>query len=230
MRSRCGVINARLPQSTQADSNKKLFRETVFTDFKTANQIGQNDSDVAMRFPSSPIERQILYSSHISILNAVLSSSADPIYVGPATIGGKTYFTGAIDIDPLPLAKGLAKEVWTSYPSPFEPLFEETLFKAVFGYEVNDYLKIISNSDVTRWIDIANEEIPNLAPYGRFKIFESFKNLAPSRSIQIGSNVPTDHSKYVDIVEAQYRFGYSRTLEALKSTKGSKAHIRKKLF
>lgn len=210
---------ADVDRDTETDVNNKLFKEVYFTDSKTAQLLKGIPSPVAAEFPDSALEAQTEAITPNRVMQGVRASIADAIYIGHAELDGHSYFTGGVDLNPVPLAAALAKEVITTYPSPFEPMIEKPIAQAMFDYDPNQYLRrLLAENQASYWVDMSDDAFPNLSPRGKLDL---------THVIKIESYIPDDYSKYVEAVDQQYWYAYSRTLESLLLPKRDLHHIRK---
>lgn len=209
----------KVDRDIEIDVHQKLFKEVYFTDPKTASLIQGMPSPVAAEFPDSAVETETESLTPSRVMQGVRASIADAIYIGNAELNGRFYFTGGVDLNPVPLAASLAREVVTTYPSPFEPMIEKPIAQAMFDYDPNQYLRrLLAENEATHWVDMSDDAFPNLSPRGKFDL---------AHIIKIESYIPADYSKYVEAVDQQYRYAYARTFEALLLPAGDLHHIRK---
>lgn len=205
----------------EIDVQNKLFKEVYFTDSKTAKLMQEVNSPVAKEFPDSAVELETEAMAPRRVMQAVRASIGDAIYIGSSELDGRTYFTGAIDLNPIGVGVEMAKEVISTYPSLFEPLIEKPISQAMFDYDPNEYLnRILSKNEASYWVDMSDVAFSNLSPRGRVDL---------AHFIRIESYIPDDYSKYVEMVDQQYRYAYERTLEAMQLPEHDLKHIRKPL-
>lgn len=197
-----------------------LFTETYFTDEHTARLLMGVPSFTASAYPLSAMAADTSVVSGVNLAHAVGASVADPIVVKPIEIEGQLYMTGAVNIDPVAVAKRLAHEVIARYPTPWDGFLEQPILMATFGFDGNAVRALVTGGEADYWIDVTDGDFPSLSPGGKFNLTAN-----PARTIAFRSGVPEAHEDYVRIVEAQYRYGRARAKEAV-ANPGSKSHIR----
>jgi hypothetical protein len=207
----------------------KLFKEVYFTDPTTALLLKDLPSYTGTEFPNSAVASDTEVRTPKSLIQAVLASIGDPIYIGPAHFNQQYYFTGAIDLHPTDLARRLAREVITTYPSSFEPSIEAPLMEAAYGYDPNEYIRRVIATGTDFWIDMSDALFPNFSPNKKWHPMALAK-LDPGHAITIGSNIPDNYADYVLKVQQQYDYGFERTVEALGKRRRSLTHIRKPIL
>jgi predicted acylesterase/phospholipase RssA len=216
-----------VPKTEQSIPGKKLFKEVYFTDAELAQQLQNMKSFIGTTYPNSTVEENIEVQTTETVMQAVRAGIADPIYVGPGKIGDQNYFSGGVDLDPVPLAKELAQEVIAAYPVPFESSVEVPLLKALYSYQPNDYVRRIVLAGNDHWVDFSDSAFPNLSPGRQTNFSNAWAQKELGRSIQIGSSIPANYIDYVDAVQKQYNYGYERTKEALNLKTKTLKHIRR---
>ncbi len=214
-------------RNTVVSSETKLFKEVYFTSPELAETLDGSPSFTGREFPESAVEAVVETRTPKAVIEAVMSSGSDPIYLGPTLLDGHYFFTGAIDLHAVDLAKKLANEVIASYPSVYEPSFENPLVQATFGFDPNEYNRRVIAYGADYWIDFSDAIFVNFSPRGFWNLREAVVTASPTRAYVIRSGVAQDYAAYIADVQKQYRHGYERTLESLRGTRGALQHIRK---
>ncbi len=208
-------------------AEKKLFREVFFADKAMLPLLQQLPSPVGKDFPESAVAFDTLAWTPSTVMQAIRASISDPLYIGPSHMDGETYFTGAIDLNPLPLAHILADAVITTYPSSFDALVETPIIQGVFDFNPNHLVAKSMQAGANAWVDFTDEAFPNLSPRGKLQLWASIQKMDLRSFLKIQSYIPRSYDEYVDAVEAQYRYGYVRTREALSRPPGDASHVRR---
>ena len=220
------VLGSRIlfsPQEQNKPRNRHdLFQEVYFTDSVTAQAIGNFYSPVAQSFPRSTVAAQTDVITGVPVAVAVRGGVADPYFMSPQTIEGKSYITGAIDLHPLELAQRLGREVVSIFPGGANAL-EVATVKSVFGYDPRQRIRQISAYNIDHWVDLTANDIVqkkyNLNPRPGL-------STSPPRLL-VRSGLPDRFgTEFKAKVEGQWKMGYDRAIEALKQPAFSKAHIR----
>jgi predicted acylesterase/phospholipase RssA len=182
---------------------EKLYQEVFFTDEDTAKKLKGFNTPVA-DFPGSRVYRQTDVTSKYSMTQSMRASFADLYFIKPAHLGENDFVTGGIDLQPLEVAKKLAKKVMMTDSPTYAP-YEIAGLQTTFNVNGNDRECDILNKNASYWV--------NFSDYTDQKFAFGAKDLGSSRK---------DFSQRV---LEQWKFGYQRALEALNKSEGSRDHI-----
>jgi predicted acylesterase/phospholipase RssA len=198
------------------DPQRKLFQEVFFTDPETSRRLEGMTSPLSTATPTSAIESEVEVKTHASTIEAARASITDPYYVAPFYLDHDYYFTGAVDIYPLEVARRLGDDIVMAYGGPYSSV-EEQVIRIVYGYDNNKRLGQTIRQPVSHWIDTT--DVGTL--YDR-------AGLNPEMSIFVVKNgIPNDLAQYQDRVRQQWEYGYQRGREAIQTPLNSVQHIRK---
>ncbi len=189
--------------------NGKIFTEVFFTDADT----GQALQGFQSTLPGY-VAAQTQVLTNVSTQDAVRNSIADPLFLNPSTLNGSYFFTGAIDLYPLDVAHHLADEVVATYPISLFKDYEDTAFKAAFGFtQTSRAVQAVTNNRV-KWIDLSGVEPLRFDP--------------TNSGFTLYSQVPAQLGAFQQGILAQFNFGRQRMAEALAAqTQGpSRRHLR----
>ncbi len=202
-------------------STSKHIQEVFFTDSETANDIAGFLSPIPALYPHSPIIKKTDIITSRTLTEAVRASIADPYYMKPLDLGGQYYFTGAIDLYPLELAKRLGHEVAAIYPPWFDTV-EISSFMSVYKYNINNRIVNVTSQYSTYWIDDSDvDELYKVAGFNPKPDFSSW-------TLRYG--IPNEIGEFRRKIATQWEFGRRRALEAFAGQKNDKLHIRKKIL
>ncbi|NCN27499.1 hypothetical protein GW915_07980 [bacterium] len=199
------------PQSNY-EAMRVRFRETYFTDSKTAQYLRGRKSAIALQYPNSFIDRNVEVRTDISPMEAARASISDPVLMRPAFIDGDYYITGGINLYPIELAKDLADEVMVTYPLRF-PQYMSDIVQETYGYSALDRQAHVSKQNVN-WVDVHGKNNGFNPHLILFKLVEG---------------VPSNYYLYKRTAKAEWNFGLERAREALNARQSGKqlSNIRK---
>lgn len=185
-----------------------MFTQAFFTDPDTAQAL-QN-------FKSALPSGSLVESNTVTISNAntevaMRASIADPHLLNPITVGGKYFFTGAVDLFPLELAQSLADEVIVTYPVSLFFGYIDQAFDSSFGFSQNRRVLQALNNKTVKWVDMSGAD--NI-------------KFDPDPGLTITSKIPHNLAGFQQGIQTQFDFGYSRMKEALNVQVGNVKHIR----
>ena len=189
--------------------NSKIFTEVFFTDPDTAQALQGFQSTLP-----GYVAAQTQVLTNVSTQDAVRNSIADPLFLNPSILNGSYFFTGAIDLYPLDVAHHLADEVVATYPISLFKDYEDTAFKAAFGFtQTSRAVHTVTNNRV-KWIDLSGVEPLRFDP--------------TNSGFTLYSQVPAQLGAFQQGILAQFNFGRQRMAEALAAqTQGpSRRHLR----
>ena len=196
-------------QSVGQPRPAKMFAETFFTDADTAVALRGFVSPLA-KLPGSYVTSQPLVVTNKSTEEALRASVSDPYLVNPPMIDGSYYFTGAVDLFPVELAQHLADEVVVTYPVSLFDGPMDVAFKSAFGYtQTYRTLQILQDKSV-KWVDMAGADNLKFDPAPGF--------------LTIANGIPQNFADYQRGLQAQYEFGRTRMMEAVRMQPSVQTH------
>lgn len=208
----------------------KYYRETYFTDPDTARFLYNRPSDIAAIYPSSHVKNMTQVKLGTTMGDAARASISDPYYMNITHIDGRYFATGAVNLHPIELGQALGNEVIIPYFYPVVDSLGQSSWGTFFGYDIRKRAQLVNRQCATHWIDFSDFHrekkaltfdpvaVPNCGV-----VLEGDSCLMPMRVV---TGVPSCLSEFQERVDLQWRYGYERTLEALRQRACSKAHIR----
>ena len=156
-------------------------------------------------YSQSAVAPTTVINSSVTLLEAVRISMSDMFYIEPIERNGEYYAGGAIDLVPVELAQSLATEVIGERKQLYK-LQEEGLVRAVLGFSGNQRLRDINQQfrDI-RWIDTRDAAQQLVGNYCRKGI--------DWRRFEITLSLPTSLDEFAAAMEAQWNYGYSKTMK-----------------
>lgn len=203
--------------------NKKYFKETVFTDTETARFLEGAPSQTGTMFPRSRVAPTLNIRTDFSLQDAVRASVAEPFLMNPKRKDGKYYFGSYVNLFPVTIAKRLASEIAMTVPSIAETTTDQTILHS-YGFSANKQSYCMrTQKGIQHFIDITDKNKIDNTLGMAYKIKASAS--APGW-IAFRNTVPEDHREYRLRMQAMYRWGYRRMVEALRKPEGSQSHLR----
>ncbi|MDF2517746.1 MAG: phospholipase [Sphingobacterium sp.] len=156
-------------------------------------------------YGQSAVAPTIAINSTVTLLEAVRISMSDMFYIEPVQWNGEYYAGGAIDLVPVELAQSLAAEVICERKQMYK-FQEEGLVRAVLGFSGNQRLRDIDQQfQEIRWIDTRDAAEKLKGNYCKKGI--------DWRRFEITLSLPTSLDEFAAAMEAQWNYGYSKTME-----------------
>lgn len=185
---------------------QKLYQKVIMGDAEALSRI----DPVAIQIPGenygqSAVASAIEVNAEITLLDAVRISMSDMFYIEPIQWRGDYYAGGAIDLVPVELAQSLADEIICERKQPYKTQ-EECLVRAVLGFSGNQRLQDIDQQyQHIRWIDTADAAQQLEGSYCKKGI--------DWRRFEITLSLPASLDEFAVSMEAQWNYGYRKTLE-----------------
>jgi hypothetical protein len=148
----------------------------------------------------------------MSVDDAVRISVADMFYFPSHASAGRHYTGGVIDLFPIELAQGLAREVIMERKMPFNPWLALPALRAVMGIDGAARLRHVDAQYADAWVD-TRDVGHDLRAHGIGKRVDW-------RANRIGLVVPASHNAYVAQVRMQWEYGYRKGMAALTKAQG----------
>lgn len=203
--------------------DRKMFTETYFTDVDTAQHLQGLRSAIGLQFPGSSIALETAVVTDVSPAAAARGSISDPLLLPPGWIGERAYMTGAMNNYPVELAQEIADEVLVAYPGDWQD-YERQIIYATFGFDpLERSYQVSLRGDVRFYASPRpGEKLENAR--GERIGFEPYM-----KGLRLQDGFDVTYAEYLRNVEDQIALGRASSLEALKQTIGSLAHIRKRI-
>ena len=229
----------------QVMGNQPRFKEVFFTDPDTAEVLQGMSSPIKEMFPESRLFRSTEVNTTATVEEVVRATISDPFLINPGRIGDDYYFTGAVDLFPIDVAKELADEVLITYPGYLFTRAENLDIMKSYGFnQTAAALRAVNRSDV-KWIDISGYKKLTLDPvpafFGVSPAPEQKKNAKQKDSVMASVIVSMLKMKdkvhpawlgtvgFRSAVQKQFEFGWNRVQEALVVSRGKnnvRSHLR----
>ena len=187
---------------------RKLFAETIFCDPRSAALLNGMSSPLhAIQFGDNAIAEKLLTDVSMPLGDAVRASIADMFYFRCHSHGNDNYIGGVVDLFPIEVASQLAQQVIMEVKSGYDKTYALPAIRNVLGFDGNQRLKYVLDQSADLWFDTSDME----AMFAKQAIKQ--KILWHKNQIQIVT--PDSYESYVDMIEAQWQYGYRRGLAAL---------------
>lgn len=182
---------------------KKLFKQSIFTDSKTADElkgfIAPNSG-----FKNSAITPEVDFITDAKLAEASRASISDPFYMEPAHYNGDRFVTGAVDLYPMELARRLADKVIFALPTKFDIVEQGAIF-ATFNFSHNKRHAQVFDDSKNYLID--STDFPSKLDFTPAPNFLTWK---------MKTKVPKTYEEYRQLVRSQFEYGYKQALKAAK--------------
>jgi predicted acylesterase/phospholipase RssA len=204
----------------QPRAGRKLFAETVFTNARAAALL---DGAVAPlsnpEWGDNAIDAPLRIDTTMPVADAVRISISDMYYFRCHTHSSGHYMGGVIDLFPIEIAHRLADSVAIEMKSEFNRALAIPALRAVLGIDGNARLRHIHAQHSDFWIDTSDVE--------KILSTRGMRKLVSWRHNRIRLVMPADHATYVEHIDAQWRYGYERGMEAFgQASSNAQAHMR----
>lgn len=191
----------------QVRGQRKLFAETVFCDQRAASLLDGMTSPLAdPRWGEHAISAQLLTDVQTPHTVAARISIADMFYFRCYTHAGENYIGGVLDLFPIELARRLADEVMIEFKQGFDQTFSIPAWRSVLGVDGNARLKYVNGQAVNYRIDTSD------ITFALAK--QSAQKKLDWRNNRINLIMPETYEAYVQVMDAQWQYGYERGMEA----------------
>jgi hypothetical protein len=186
-------------------NDRKLFSQTVFCESRTASLLKGMTAPASLeKWGQSTVDSALLTHS-FPLAEAVRASVADMYLFRCHTHMDNTYTGGVIDLFPIEIAKTIANEVVMEKKGPYDSHISIPALSSVFGASNgNKRLSHVLKQKANWWVDTSDME--KALCVGQIE-----RKLAWLRN-RVELVVPTTHQAYVKMIDAQWDYGYRRTL------------------
>lgn len=185
---------------------RKLYQKVLLGNATALAKVNPDSIQIqGENYAQSAVTSTIEINPQITLLEAVRISMSDMFYIEPIHWKGDYYAGGAIDLVPVELAQSLAAEVICERKQSYK-LQEEGLVRAVLGFSGNQRLRDIDQQEQgIRWIDTADAAEQLNGNYCKKSI--------DWRRFEIALSLPASLDEFAAAMEAQWQYGYRKTLE-----------------
>jgi len=185
---------------------RKLYQKILMGNTSVLSNVNLDSIQIqGENYGQSAVTSTIAINSVVTLLEAVRISMSDMFYIEPIQRNGEYYAGGAIDLVPVELAQSLAAEVICERKQPYK-LQEEGLVRAVLGFSGNQRLRDIDQQfQGIRWIDTRDAAEQLAGNYCKKGI--------DWRRFEITLSLPASLDEFATAMEAQWNYGYRKTLE-----------------
>lgn len=196
----------------QRRGQRKLFSEVIFCDERAAALLNQSQLEAPLSAPmygDNAVAPQLLTDVTMSIGDAARASIADMFYFRCHSHTSGDYIGGVIDLFPIEVAGCLAENVIMELKAGYDKTYGLPAIRTVLGFDGNQRLHQVFQQPAEMWVDTSDMEEFFLNQRIRQKIIW-YKN-------KIDIVTPPTYAAYVQMIEAQWQFGYQRGLNSVKA-------------
>jgi len=214
-------------QVGQPRAGRKLYAETVFCGERAAALLAGMDSPLSdPRWGRHAVARELLTDGSVPVAAAARISISDMLYFRSQRHGAHEYIGGVVDLFPVEIARRLASEVVLEFKEAFEQMFSIPAWRSVLGLDGNARLRYANSQLADMRID--SSDVSAALPSPLLQKLDWRRN-------RIELAMTPDHASFVELMDAQWRYGYERAMEACarpprqqpairSATRHSKAH------
>ncbi|WP_394782196.1 patatin-like phospholipase family protein [Undibacterium sp.] len=195
---------------------RKLFAETVFCSERAAGLLqgmqsplsdhGKGEERGDRKGGGNAIAPAIVTDTAMPVGPAVRASISDMFYFRCHSYQSVDYIGGVIDLFPIEVASALADKVVMELKGPYDNAFSIPALRAVLGIHGNHRLNDVLRQPAEMWVDTSDMRTA-------LTQHQVQKKLALRRN-RIELVMPASYEDYVQMIDAQWQFGYRRGLAA----------------
>lgn len=191
----------------QPRGRRKLFAETLFCDARAAALLQGMASPLSdPLWGEHAVAEPLLTDTTTPIHIAARISISDMFYFPCHPHGGAHYIGGVVDLFPIEVARRLADEVMIEFKQSFDQLFSIPAWRAVLGLDGNQRLRYVNGQPADIRVDTSDVTFALARQAAQKKL--------DWRSNRIRLIMPDSYETYVQYMDAQWKYGYARGLEA----------------
>lgn len=195
----------------QLRKSRKLFSEIIFCEERAAALVGDLQAPLsAPQFGDTAIAPQLLTDMTMPISDAVRASIADMFYFRCHSHGSDNYVGGVIDLFPIEVASCLAENVTMELKGFYDTTYGLPAVRTVLGFDGNQRLRHVLQQHADAWFKTSDMENYFLKKRIRQKV------IWHKNKIEIVA--PPTYEAYLQVIEAQWQYGYQRAMNAKKKT------------
>ena len=205
-----GRLNYAEHEVGQQRGNRKLFSEIIFCEQRAADLLHEFPVPLSdPRFGEHAIDAALLTKVDMPLADAVRASISDMFYFRCHRHASGNYMGGVVDLFPIEVASHLAHSVIMERKAGYDETYGIPAIRTVLGFDGNQRLLHVLGQHADAWVDTSDMEQVFLHQ----RIFQ--KIIWYKNRIQIVA--PATHAAYVNMIEAQWAFGYQRAMAGLAS-------------
>ncbi|MFZ6649648.1 patatin-like phospholipase family protein [Undibacterium sp. TJN25] len=197
-------------EAGQPRLDRKLFAETVFCPQRVAALLQGMQSPLSEGSEGdgggNAIAADIIANTGMPVGAAVRASISDMFYFRCHTYQGADYIGGVIDLFPIEVASRLAEKVVMELKGPYDNAFSIPALRAVLGIHGNRRLRHVLQQPAELWVDTSDMQTALTEQQVQKKL--------SWRRNKVELVMPASHADYVQMIEAQWQFGYRRGMAA----------------
>lgn len=223
--SRLLALSSNKDTANLVSSSTAKLQEVLFLPNKLANGLDPlKPQSIQLQCPThryvpSRIEKDIYLVTDWDIKQAVRASMADMYYLQPIYIADIGWgLGGVIDLTPIELAAQFGQTVFAETKAGYDKLLAAPAIKRIFGFDPNQRL-----SEVLSFMDKALENNKHndiywlpFADNGKALAGQHVRKRLNMRQGRIDL-LHADYDKFVQQMQAQWQYGYERTLRYLQT-------------
>lgn len=198
-----GKLNFGVDAVGSLRAGRKLFSEIVFCPEQAAGLVKGMTAPLSHAlYGDNAIAAPILTDVEMPLADAVRASISDMFYFRCHRHASGDYLGGVIDLFPIELAHRLAQCVVMERKGGYDKTYDQPALRTVLGFDGNQRLSQVLAQPADYWVNTADME----QVLRRQRIYQ--KIIWHRNRIEIA--VPQTYAQYVQIIDAQWAFGYQR--------------------
>jgi len=209
-----GKLNYAEHEVGQLRGQRKLFSEIIFCEQRAADLLDSLPSPLSdAMYGDNAIAAQMLIDTSMPMNDAVRASISDMFYFRchSHSLGAGDYIGGVVDLFPIEVANRLADSVIMELKGGYDETYGIPAIRTVLGFDGNQRLGQVLKQHADIWVDTSDMEQYFLRQRIHQKIIW-YKN-----KIQIIT--PKSYEDYVQMITAQWDFGYRRGMLGIAASK-----------
>lgn len=195
----------------QLRQSRKLFSEVIFCNERAAALVNHLTAPLSdLQFGDTAVAPELLTDVTMPISDAVRASIADMFYfrchshVFEQKVNH--YVGGVIDLFPIEVASELAENVTMELKGFYDKAYGLPAVRAVLGFDGNQRLSHVLQQPVDAWVNTSDME--------QYFLKQRIRQKAIWHKNRIDIVTPPTYEAYVQVIEAQWKFGYQRGLQS----------------
>lgn len=191
-------------------NGRKLFAETVFCEQRAADLLEGMLAPAGLdSWGDSAVSPGLLTNVQAPIHEAVRASVSDMFLFRCHRYKDKYFTGGVIDLLPIEIANKLANKVILEIKGLHDEFISIPALRTVFGSDGNRRLSHVLGQPAHQWIDTSDMELALAEGQIQRQIVW--------RRNRIELIMPNSHDAYVKMIDAQWHYGYERTMASRQS-------------
>ena len=203
-----GKLNFGVDAVGSLRAGRKLFSEVVFCPERAAGLVRGMTAPLSHAlYGDNTIAADILTDVEMPLADAVRASISDMYYFRCHRHPSGDYLGGVVDLFPIEMAHRLADSVVMERKGGYDKTYDQPALRTVLGFDGNLRLNQVLAQPADYWVNTADME----QVLRQQRIYQ--KIIWLRNRIEIA--VPGSFAQYVQIIDAQWAFGYQRGRMAL---------------